>query len=492
MRSLLPPHSDMLRVLDVLGWPGAPETRALLDPADRRTLQDVVYATLILALEEGEKGAYHALRATPGREELDVAALVALESLARLALRLQTAGRSTAVEPVPPAGTELGQSLVSPALSALADSLVLPVWITDAEFTIEWANPAFATLVGADLGEISRTPLQGWCDASDLMRFAQVMEAARLEQRNWSIEIGVGQTGDVSTRLLMVAAPRLSADGLLLGWTGICFDVTRNATLWTRLDAVTRPIAADTARTQMLLRQLPGMIWTTDLELRCTFSHGASFLSLGAAPNQLVGRTIQEIVGSDDPQHQAVRAHEAALEGDSVRYQDTYGGRIFDARVEPMRDPRGGVSGCIGLAVDVTDRMEQERRQQQLSRQLSFGQRIGRIGSWEVDVSSGDWLWSDEAFRLLGADPGGTEPSFNLFLSRVHPDDRARLQERHAQGVRSALGYEIQYRLVRFDGEVRQMRGVVEFEHDVDGVLIRVAGILQDVTPLDRFGASAH
>jgi PAS domain-containing protein len=457
----------------------------------RCILQDVVYATLILALEEGARSAYEALRSAAGTAGVDLAALNAIESLAGLALRLQIPGQVPRTHPEPRSSTDVGEELIASALSALADSIALPVWISDPGFVLEWTNPAFAELLGADLKRVRGMPWYRWCDPVDTKRVAQVLEAAGLEQRNWSIEAGAGPEGGPYTRLLMVAAPRLSLAGRLLGWTGICFDVTRNATLPSRLESVTRPLMADAAKTQALLRQFPGMMWTTDLELCCTFAHGAAFLDRGAEPTQLVGRSLGEIVGSSDPSHPALQAHRAALAGNSVSYPDAYAGRVFDAHVEPLRDPRGNVAGCIGLAVDVTERIAREREQQQLARQLGFGQRVGRLGTWEVDVRTGEWLWSDEAFRLLGAEPGVIEPCFETFLERVHPDDRDRLQRRHVEGVRTGQGYDCQYRLVRFDGRVRQMRGVVEFEHGADGALLRIAGILQDLTPIDGSGGFA-
>ena len=98
VRTLLPAQSDMVRLLDVLGWPGAEETAVALTRGDRGILETVVYATLILALEETERTAYHALRSTPGLQQLDTTPMSALESLARLALWLNDA------EPVAPNG----------------------------------------------------------------------------------------------------------------------------------------------------------------------------------------------------------------------------------------------------------------------------------------------------------------------------------------------------------------------------------------------------
>jgi len=484
VRPRLPSYADLMRLLDVIGWTGTPDSDVALDPSEHQVLLDVVYATLALAFEEGLRSLGEVLATSPGIAELDEAVLVAAASLARLALRLQGNDAGDRSPDTPGAPDDLAEMTVSPALHALADSVGLPVWIADTDFRLEWVNASLETVLGTELRDVRGRSLYEWIGATDAAQIGQVLDAARSEHRNWSAEIGIGPTGGPYTRLLVIAAPRRDGMGALIGWTGICFDVSHNPTLPTRLEAVTQPVSVTGATINLLLRQLPAMIWTTDSDLRCTFSHGAAFQSLGAAPNQLVGRSVSEIVGTSDPDHPAVVAHRRALHGTTASYRDTFAGRAFDVTVEPMRDQQGAIFGCIGLGIEVTERLERERQVERLLRQLRFAQQIGGIGTWELDVTSGEWVWSDEAYRLLGAEPGAVEPSFETFIDRVHPDDRRELMERHAEAERTRTGYEMPYRLVRYDGEVRQMRGVVRFEHDDRGTLIRVAGILQDMTHL--------
>ncbi len=454
VRAHLPTHTDMLRVLDVLGWAGAPESTVTLQAGDRRVLLDAVYAMLVLACEETVRSAENALRDRPSTIEADESVLLVAESLAGLARRLQGA----AGQAVPEAGAarEAAEPHVSPALRALADSVGLPVWIASTEFVLEWINPALEALLDADLDEVRGTNWNQWSDPVDVPRVAQVLEAARLEHRNWSVEVGAGPPGGPYTRLLVIAAPRWSADGSLCGWTGICFDVSRNPTLSMRLEATTQSLTVDTAKTSLFLRQLPAMLWTTDLNLRCTSSYGAGFESLGAEPNQLVGRLVGEIVGTTDHEHPALVAHRAALNGETARYRDAFAQRQFDVIVEPLRNQQGVIFGCVGLGLEVTESVERERRLQQLLRQLQFGQRIGRMGSWEFDVGAGTWVWSDEAFRLLGAEPGSIEPNYTTFLARVHPEDRDRLRSVYADGLRTGQTYEVDYRIERLDGELQE------------------------------------
>jgi len=483
VRSFLPPQTDLLRVLDVLGWPGSEDRAVLLSDDDRAVLEDVVYATLILALGEGERVAYQALHGASGARGIDPASLVALSSLTGLALWLRGDELPTRADiraPLEPTGA-------SPALSALADTIALPVWVTDPNFVIEWVNPAFRELLSTAEGVRGSRCLR-WCDPADVPKIAQVLEAASLEQRNFTLEARVGPPGGPYTRLLMIAAPRLTAAGTLLGWTGICFDISGEAATRSRLEALTRPLTVSSARTALLLEELPGYIWTTDRELRVTSGLGAAVRDQSGRDLR-IGMTVMDIVGTDDPEQPAIRAHHDALAGMPSQYRTAFEGRELDARIRPLRDASGEVVGCIALAFDITHAVHSDRRNAQLSRQLEFAQRVARIGSWEADLETGEGLWSDEAFRLLGLEPNAIAPTFDAFLEYVHPDDRTRMATIHREGVRTGAGYTVRYRTVRADGAVRNMRGVVEFDTDEAGAVTRIAGILQDITAGDDLGS---
>jgi len=474
-RTLLPPQADLLRVLDVLGWPGADETPVALTGEDQRVLEDVTFVTLILALGEGERIAYQALGGAGGVREVDPASLVALVSLADLALWLRGDGAPGHAPGTPAPGA------ASPALGALADTMVLPVWMTDQGFVIEWVNPAFRELLGR-APQVQGTGLLHWCNPADASRVAQVLEAASLEQRNFSLEAQIGPPDGPYTRLLIIAAPRLTAAGTLLGWTGICFDISGEAALRARLEELVGPLTVTSARTAMLLQEMPGDIWTTDRDLVVTSGMGLTFREPDVRPPR-VGRTVMDIIGTDDPGHPVITAHRGALAGEQVRFHYAAGGREVDARVRPLRDAAGDVVGCIGFGIDITGAVRADRRSAQLARQLAFAQRIARIGSWEVDLATGEGLWSDEAFRLLGLEPNAVPPTFDTFLEHVHPDDRDWMAAMHRDGIRTGEGYQATYRAVLPDGTIRQMRGVVELDRDDGGKVTRIAGILRDITP---------
>src|SRR5690606_20733359 len=73
---------------------------------------------------------------------------------------------------------------------------------------------------------------------------------------------------------------------------------------------------------------------------------------------------------------------------------------------------------------DVTEqrRVEDELRRHRAS--LSAGQRIARLGTWDIDLKTDETWWSEEVYRILGLEPGSVEPSLQRYLDLLHPDDR--------------------------------------------------------------------
>ncbi|MBI4027395.1 MAG: PAS domain S-box protein [Verrucomicrobia bacterium] len=107
-------------------------------------------------------------------------------------------------------------------------------------------------------------------------------------------------------------------------------------------------------RFKFVIGQMPGSTWVTDTDLRITSSLGAGLADLGLKPNQLAGVDLVEFLGSNDPEYLPVAAHRRALRGESASYEQEWRGRIFQTSIEPLRDTEGRITGCIGMALDIT------------------------------------------------------------------------------------------------------------------------------------------
>jgi PAS domain S-box-containing protein len=154
--------------------------------------------------------------------------------------------------------------------------------------------------------------------------------------------------------------------------------------------------------------------------------------------------------------------------------------------VRVVRDESGVPRQLRGVLVDVTKEWQARDELQKREAQLAEAQAVARLGSWEWDIESDTLSWSDEAYRLVGLEPQSVQPTLDLLLQLVHPEDRETVQTAVSGAQQHGERYCVEARLVLADGSIRhaQMRG--EAVVDPRGRVVRLRGTGQDIT--DRVG----
>lgn len=124
------------------------------------------------------------------------------------------------------------------------------------------------------------------------------------------------------------------------------------------------------ARLQILTETMPAILWTTDRNLRFTSGTGAGLRAVREQPNAKVGMTLMDYVGSHDPEFRPIKAHRRVLDGETDSYEMEWLDRVYQTHVAPLRDVLGNVEGCIGVALDITERRRAEQEVERSREQL--------------------------------------------------------------------------------------------------------------------------
>ena len=134
---------------------------------------------------------------------------------------------------------------------------------------------------------------------------------------------------------------------------------------------------------------------------------------------------------------------------------------------------------CAGRVIQ--GRVEIEEALLAERRQLADAQHIALVGSWELDLDTGVRTWSTQQHRNHGFEPSPTAPSWDAFLGRIHPEDRAAFATNVRRLQAEPAPFATEYRVVLPDASIRQItvegRPVVE-----DGRANRLIGTSRDVT----------
>lgn len=145
-------------------------------------------------------------------------------------------------------------------------------------------------------------------------------------------------------------------------------------------------------------------------------------------------------------------------------------------------DERSGTPSHFITAIeDAGPRIEAERELRQSREDLQFAITAGGLGTFYCDWPLDKIIWNDtckEHFYL----PVEAEIDFDVFYSRLHPDDRDPTRLAIEKAANEQVEYNVEYRTVGPDGQTRWINAVGRFFYHPDGTPMRFDGITIDIT----------
>jgi len=214
---------------------------------------------------------------------------------------------------------------------------------------------------------------------------------------------------------------------------------------------------------------------------------------------ELSGYSKEEIVGNlswrlfvDPADHARVRAYHRQRRSDPDSAPDSYQYTLIDRggarhRVHITVGVIPGTGRSIASLHDITPLVEAREARERSEKRLQMAMDAARVGIFEIDLRTGEIIFSDQVYTLLGYDPGEIEISLDRWTDLVHPDD---LELIRREGVQNHVGmrpFRIEFRVRRRSGEwqwVSVRSGPTEV--DSAGNPVRVAGVIADISGQKR------
>lgn len=113
---------------------------------------------------------------------------------------------------------------------------------------------------------------------------------------------------------------------------------------------------------------------------------------------------------------------------------------------------------------------------------LEKTQKMAKLGNWEVDLLSGQFLCSDQASYLLGLDSQKGIVSYDGFFKNIEPEEREEIREKIDTAIREEKTVRVVYKVFHPDGSVRHILNQAEILYNDNDVPILLLGAVQDVT----------
>jgi two-component system, cell cycle sensor histidine kinase and response regulator CckA len=363
----------------------------------------------------------------------------------------------------------------------LLDRFPFPAWHCDPDGQCDYLNRQWLGFTGQTLEQQALG--DGWAASvhpDDLEAAMGAYREAVQARRPFALEYRLRRHDGEYRWVVAHGSVWEDAGGQFSGYLGACYDVTE------------RKRAEEKARFRdLLLNQVRNAVIAFDLEGRVVYWNRHAETLYQWKTEEVVGKNIIELLAPGDEDLLAQRILSTLLvhgywEGEfEVRRKD---GSILPTHAIDvlLKDGGGHTLGFVGVSVDIT---EQRRTEAQLRRQramLSSAVRIAGLGCWDYDLLQDRLEWADETLGIFGTTREAFGATMNAFLAFVHPDDREALQAMGAKSLMDRGTVDMEYRIVRPDGEVRIVYDRGEVVFDGRGEPIRRTGVVMDITERKR------
>jgi PAS domain S-box-containing protein len=115
---------------------------------------------------------------------------------------------------------------------------------------------------------------------------------------------------------------------------------------------------------------------------------------------------------------------------------------------------------------------------------LAEAQRLSHSGTFGWKVHSGELVWSDETYEILGF-TRETNPTLDLVFDRVHPDDLDRVRQLSDRAAQNGMDLDVEHRILLPDGVIKYVHAVAHAGRDSSGNL-EYMGVVTDITERKR------
>ena len=131
---------------------------------------------------------------------------------------------------------------------------------------------------------------------------------------------------------------------------------------------------------------------------------------------------------------------------------------------------------------EISDIKKSEVRLLKIASTLKQAQKVAKMGSWELDLTTNNMAWSEELFHILHVDPEKFKPSHENYVNLLHPEDRQSASEAVNKAIKHKEEYKLIQRRVFENGKEIYVECLGQVGLGKDGKVNRVFGICIDVT----------
>ncbi len=340
--------------------------------------------------------------------------------------------------------------------------------VLDMDFKYVYVNPKAVRDPKVREWIIGKTDLE-YCEfrnvPKDIAQKRRAMLTTVLETKN-EVEIEEALTdkeGKVRYYLRRIK-PYIDADGNFTHFLGYGVDITEQ-----------KQIRSDLERNRNFIQQIldasPQLIFIKDTEGNIIQANKALTDLIRIDISDLPTKEVSDVYKNESEYDEHIVSDKIVIEeGVMVRVEEKYttadGEVLFFDSIKIPFSSLDNKANVLCISTDIT--LQKKSREALIDNQklLFDAERLTKAGSYQLDFLKNEIQWSPGLFLIAKRPQELGSPTFEEFLKYVHPDDVAALNTNMNRIIADKQPYDLTYRIVCSDGEVKFVHPNTQLKFD--------------------------
>ena len=365
-------------------------------------------------------------------------------------------------------------------LRVIVDTIPGMVCMLKADWEVEFVNQPLREYFGMTLEELKNWEFIGVVHPDDIERVVAKTSHSSATGEPYDVEHRCLRHDGVFRWFQVRAMPLRDASGHLVRWYLLLTDIEDRKRAEEALCNSERNLS-------LIINTMPVLAWSARPDGSAEFLSQRWLEYTGFSAEQARDWGWTAAIHRDDAQGllkiwQSSLVSGAPLEAEARmrRFDGAYRWLLF--RTSVLRDESGNIVKWYGTAADIEDRKQAEQQLRRNEWNLLEAQRLGRSGSWSLDVSSGIVTTTPEILRTYGVRPGEVTSNPDFWFSRIHHEDRKWVRELFEKCLAEKTEYDAVYRVLRPDGSISHQHSIGRPIVNDSGDLVEFMGAAIDIT----------
>ena len=362
----------------------------------------------------------------------------------------------------------------------LCSSLSVGVFATDTQGNHFFANERLRQILGVGMGEVSVNEYLRNLHPHDKELFANHWREATESDSEFELEFRILRDDNTVITARILSSPVLSNEDSIIGRVGSVEDVTLSTEHLT-----------EQYRILALLRQTGSLAkvggWELDVSNeKVTWTEQTCLIHGLPTDYQPVLSEALNYYTPESREKLTASLNKLSMGGSSfdleVQLQRVDGQCIWVRVVGEADLEEGKVARLRGAVQDIDEVVRQRMALKNAHERISMATESADIGVWEWDFESDDITCTELLLDLYGLPLSENVLKIDKWKEMLHPDDRFRAWGNLQHALKGEGNYEGEFRIVRPDGEIRQIHGRAAIQRDEAGRPLKLYGVNMDVT----------